>query len=169
MSQPQLLKIPLDSGDVVYTPDWVAQDMVGFFNPSGTILEPCKGRGVFLHYLPSNTEWCEILEGKDFFAWNEPVDWVFGNPPYRIIKEWLQHSFNIADNVAYLLPMNSPFNSMGRLKMIYNYGGIKSIRAYGNGSLFGMGYGFAIGAFHIQRNYLGQIDFTICVASQDES
>lgn len=166
-TQPQLLKVPLDTGDIVYTPDWVARDMVEFFNPRDIILEPCRGRGVFLRYLPKGTYWCEISDGKDFFAWSKPVDWVFGNPPYRIIKEWLQHSFNIADNVVYLLPMNCPFNSMGRLKMIYDYGGIKSLRAYGNGSLFGMDYGFAVGAFHIKRGYSGQINFTISVASND--
>jgi hypothetical protein len=65
--QPQLLQIPLDPGDVVYTPDWVARDMVEFFKPSGRILEPCKGDGVFLKYLPPHAEWCEIQEGRDFF------------------------------------------------------------------------------------------------------
>ena len=38
--------------------------MVEFFKPSGRILEPCKGDGVFLKYLPS-AEWCEIQEGRD--------------------------------------------------------------------------------------------------------
>ena len=52
-TQPQLLQIPLDAGDVVYTPDWVAKDMVDYFNPKGKILEPCSGDGVFLKYLPN--------------------------------------------------------------------------------------------------------------------
>jgi hypothetical protein len=30
----------LDPQDVVYTPDWVARDMVEYFKPSGRILEP---------------------------------------------------------------------------------------------------------------------------------
>lgn len=50
--QAQLLNIILDPKDVVYTPDWVADDMVSFFQPSGKILEPSKGEGVFLKYLP---------------------------------------------------------------------------------------------------------------------
>lgn len=69
-SQPQLLQIALDPGDVVYTPDWVARDMVEYFKPSGRILEPCAGDGAFLEYLPG-AEWCEIEKGRDFFAWNE--------------------------------------------------------------------------------------------------
>lgn len=34
-------------GDVVYTPDWVAHDMVDHFAPCGRILEPCRGAGAF--------------------------------------------------------------------------------------------------------------------------
>lgn len=160
-SQPQLLHIALDVGDVVYTPDWVALDMVDYFKPSGRILEPSCGDGVFLKYLPKDTEWCEIEKGRDFFAWNKPMDWMVGNPPYKIIKEWLEHSFIYASNVLYLMPMNSPFNSMARMKVILSYGNIKAIRAYGNGSIFGMDYGFAVGAFWFQCGYKGKTDITV--------
>jgi hypothetical protein len=154
-TQPQLLQIPLDPGDIVYTPDWVARDMVEFFKPSGRILEPCAGDGVFLKYLPDGTEWCEIERGRDFFAWTEPVDWVFGNPPYKILNKWMQHSYSLALNIVYIIPMNSPWNSMGRLREIATYGGMVHTRAYGNGSLFGKDYGFACGAIHFQREYIG--------------
>ena len=63
-------------GDRVYTPEWVARDMAWSFQPSGRVLEPCKGKGVFLRFLPDDTEWCEIDEGRDFFEWHEKVDWV---------------------------------------------------------------------------------------------
>jgi hypothetical protein len=80
-AQPQLLQIALDPRDIVYTPDWVARDMVEYFKPSGRILEPSCGDGVFLRHLPPETDWCEIEQGRDFYAWTKPVDWVFGNPP----------------------------------------------------------------------------------------
>ncbi len=160
-TQPQLFQIALDPGDVVYTPDWVARDMVEYFQPSGRILEPSCGDGAFLRHLPAHTEWCEIERGRDFFAWHESVDWCFGNPPYRQIKQWLDHSFKIASDVVYLIPMNSPFNSMERMRIIHEYGNIKSIRAYGNGALFGMDYGFAVGAFHFQRGYTGATMITM--------
>jgi len=161
VSQPQLLQQALSPKDVVYTPDWVARDMVAWFKPSGRILEPCAGDGAFLRHLPQGTDWCEIEKGRDFFSWHERVDWIIGNPPYSIIKEWLQHSFEFSDNAAYLIPMNSPFNSMGRMRIIFGWGGIKSIRAYGNGSMFGMSYGFAVGAFHFQKAYTGQTSITL--------
>ena len=154
MSQPQLLQIALDPQDIVFTPDWVASDMVSFFQPSGVILDPCKGEGVFLKYLPP-AEWCEIREGKDFFAWHKSVDWVFGNPPFATLNDWLSHGFEISNNVVYLLPLLTLWNSIARINKILEYGGLVHTRAYGNGALFGKKYGYAIGAVHFQKGYSG--------------
>jgi hypothetical protein len=159
-TQPQLLDIALDSQDVVYTPDWVASDMVEYFKPSERILEPCKGDGAFMKYLPA-ADWCEIEEGRDFFKYTNAVDWCFGNPPYKIFSEWLDHSMEIAKNIVYLLPMNKPFNSIYMYKKIYKWGGIVAIRAYGHGSLFGLNLGFAIGAIHFKKDYKGTINPSI--------
>ena len=100
LQQPQLIHAPLDEKDVVFTPEWAARDMVDFFKPSGRILEPCKGDGVFLKFLPPETEWCEITEGRDFYAWVDPVDWCFGNPPYKQFGKWMYHSMAIAKNIC---------------------------------------------------------------------
>jgi len=135
--------------------------MVSYFKTDGSILEPCCGDGVFLRYLSGDVSWCEIEKGKDFFAWSIPVNWMVGNPPYKLIKKWLEHSFTYANNVLYLIPMNSPFNSMSRMKVILEYGNIRAIRAYGNGSIFGMDYGFAVGALWFQKGYKGMTDITI--------
>ena len=159
-TQPQLLNIALDPGDMVYTPDWVAKDMVHHFGPRGKILEPCMGNGAFMKYLPT-AEWCEIEKGRDFFAWQDDVDWIIGNPPYRQLAKWLEHSFNLANDVCYLLPLNCIWNSMKRMRLVYEYGGVVEMRAYGEGSIFGMGYGFAIGAIHFRKDYKGKINFGI--------
>lgn len=153
-TQPQLLKIALDPGDVVYTPDWVARDMVEFFKPSGRILEPCAGDGVFLRHLPVGTEWCEIEKGRDFFAWNEQVDWIVGNPPYKIFTKWLNHSFDVANNIVYLQIVSSVFISYKRYADIFKWGGIRSLRVYDQ-KVFDIPIGFNIGAFHFQRGYTG--------------
>lgn len=156
MSQMQLLKMALDPRDVVYTPEWVAADMVSFFKPSGEILEPCCGDGVFMKYLPS-AKWCEIEKGVDFFAWQTPVNYLFGNPPYNNLKEWFTHSFSIAENIVYLLPVTKIFNSYYQMMDVYEYGGIAHIRVYGAGSMLKWQMGFAIGAIHLKRNYSGEI------------
>ena len=153
--QPQLLQIPLDKKDVVYTPDWVARDMVDFFKPSGRILEPCKGDGVFLKYLPKNTEWCEIQEGRDFFKWLQPVDWCFGNPPYKMFNEWFYHSMDISKNIVYALPCNKPFNDFGFIKRLRGWGGIVHMRIYGRGEKLYFPMGYPVSSVHFQRGYTG--------------
>jgi hypothetical protein len=156
LGQPQLLNIALDVADVVYTPDWVARDMVEFFKPSGRILEPCKGDGAFMRYLPG-AEWCEIAEGRDFFAFTEHVDWCFGNPPYRMSGKWIRHSMEIANEFVYLLPCDKPFISYGMLTTMRRWGSLVHIRIYGTGSSLGFPIGYAVGALHFQRDYHGSI------------
>jgi hypothetical protein len=154
-TQPQLLKIALDPKDIVYTPDWVAKDMVEFFKPSGRILEPCKGDGVFLKYLPG-AEWCEIGEGKDFFEWDTPVDWVVGNPPFKQFDKFLSHSFAISDNIVYLIPADKPFNSLRRAKMVAEKGKVAHMRFYVDGPHMGMPeIHRPMAAFHFEKDYTG--------------
>src|SRR3972149_1493606 len=160
MSQPQLLQIPLDPGDVVYTPDWVAADMVAHFKPSGRVLEPCAGDGVFLKYLPG-AEWCEIQKGRDFFAWHKPVDWLFGNPPYNNFSAWLAHSLEVARDIVYLLPCNKAFNSYAMMERVSAWGGLVAMRVYGPGSKLNFPVGYAAGAIHYRKGYIGPMSLSM--------
>jgi hypothetical protein len=160
-TQPQLLHIALDPGDVVYTPDWVVRDMVEYFKPSGRILEPCCGDGAFMRYLPADALWCEIERGRDFFAWSQHVDWIIGNPPYNLIDEWLDHSFQCANDILYLIPMNYPFNSWKRIRSIIDYGNIKAMRCYDKNRIFGNDYNRPMSAFHFKRGYTGATMITM--------
>ena len=160
-TQPQLFQIALDPGDVVYTPDWVARDMVEYFQPSGRILEPSCGDGVFMKYLPAHAEWCEIERGRDFFAWQEPVDWCFGNPPYSLFSEFLDHSMAVSSDICYLIPANKAFNSYSMIDRVMDWGGIKSIRVYGTGAKLKFPIGYAIAAVHYKRDYTGATMITM--------
>ena len=146
--------------DVVYTPSWIAVDMLTHFQPTGRVLDPCRGRGAFHDLMPEGSPWCEITDGRDFFGWTEHVDWVASNPPYSIIREWLRHSYTVADNVLYLLPIRSVFSGYGTLREIQSYGGIVAIRLYGTGGRCGFPMGNAIGAMHIKRGYRGATTWT---------
>ena len=106
-----------------------------------------------MKFLPKNTEWCEITEGKDFFAWHEKVDWCFGNPPYSLFTEWLYHSMKIADNICYLVPIGKVYSSDARMKDIYKWGGIVETIYYGKGSDMGFPFGFPCGAVYLKRGY----------------
>jgi hypothetical protein len=146
-------------GDRVFTPEWVAKDMVEWFKPNGRVLEPCKGDGVFLKFLPT-AEWCEIEEGRDFFEWSDKVDWCVSNPPYSKTREWFRHSYTIAANLLYLVPLRNVFSGFGFVREIYEFGGIRAMRVYGTGGRLGFPMGNAVGAFWIQRAWLGPCDVT---------
>jgi hypothetical protein len=148
-------------GDVVYTPDWCAKDMVDHFHPAGVVLDPCRGGGVFHDLLPDGSPWCEITEGVDFFAWTGHVDWVIGNPPYSMTRPWFAHSYKIADHLLYLVPLRNVFSGYGFIREIHSFGGIQAVRVYGTGGRLGFPMGNAVGAFHIERGYVGPIDLTL--------
>lgn len=148
------------TGDVVYTPDWVAADMLEHFRPTGVVLDPCRGLGAFHDLLPGGSPWCEITDGRDFFKWSEPVDWVVSNPPYSLTRPWFKHSYTIADNLLYLIPLRNLFSGYGFVREVYEYGGIAGIRLYGTGGRLGFPMGNAVGAVHVARNYDGPTDFS---------
>ena len=158
-SQPQLLQIALDKKDVVYTPDWVARDMVEFFKPSGRILEPSAGDGAFLKYLPG-ADWCEIEKGRDFYSVNEHYDWIVGNPPYSEKLPWLRKSMTTADNIVYLLPLNSPFNSSAIMLDLREWGGIVHMRYHGTGGEMGFPFGYPCGAIYFKKGYRGAMEIS---------
>ena len=146
--------------DVVNTPDKVALAIVERYKPRGLVLDPCRGDGAFFNNLPGAL-WCELRDGKDFFAWNRPVDWIIGNPPFSILNQWLDHSFKLADNIVYLLPIAKVFGSRLRLKKIVEYGGIVDIWAPWTGRNVGFEFGWAVGSIHFKRGFKGKT--TLCV------
>jgi len=149
-----------DPSDVVYTPDWCAKDMLDWFRPCGKMLDPCKGGGAFFDKMPAGAEWCEIREGRDFFEWRDPVDWIVSNPPYSNFRAFLNHSFTVADNIVYLVPVKNVFSAYGMLKEVNEYGGIAGIRLYGGGARVNFPMGNAIGAVHFKRGHSGQCEIT---------
>lgn len=142
--------------DRIYTPEWAVKDMIDHFKPTGKILEPCKGMGSFTDHLP-NCDWCELDEGKDFFEYSTKVDWILSNPPYSLIRKFILHSFEMCDNIVYLIPVWKAFNAINLQYSLRDYGGIKEIRWYGGGGKLGFPMGNGIGAVYYKRNYDGPI------------
>lgn len=151
--------------DIVYTPDHVAKDIIDWVKPKGKCLDPCLGDGAFFKHLPVNADWCEIRKGKDFFDYFEKIDWIVGNPPYSIFEDWLRHSFQIANDIVYILPTNKVFQRQLIMNMINKWGGIKGLRVYGSGSTVGFPFGFSVGAFHFQKNYGGLTELILAAAA----
>lgn len=157
IKQGEFWEKPVLPADIVYTPSDVAKNIVKHLSPYGLCLDPCRGDGAFYNHLP-NADYCEIREGKDFFNYNKKVDWIIGNPPYSIFLEFLQHSFEISDNVSFLVPTNKIFQRQVIMDMISAYGGIKSIIIYGSGTLIGFPFGFSVGNFHFKKGYEGDAE-----------
>ncbi|MFW9602948.1 MAG: hypothetical protein ACMV1B_11615 [Prevotella sp.] len=142
--------------DEIYTPDWCVKDMVNHFNPTGTILEPCKGLGAFTDVLP-NADWCEIRLGKNFYDYKNRVDWIITNPPYSDIRKFVLHSMKLADNIVFLIPVWKAFNAYGLQLASREYGNIKEIRWYGTGGKLGFPMGNGIGAVYWKKGHTGDI------------
>lgn len=144
----------LNPNDVVFTPDWLAKQICSMFPVKGKVLEPCKGEGAFLNHLPLNTEWCEITEGRNYYDYNKKVDWIVTNPPYSDFNRFLEHSFNLADNIVILVPVAKMFKSMSTLHSIYQYGGFVEIHTLPS-SKAGFPFGFPSAVYYLKRKYKG--------------
>lgn len=156
----------VNKNDVVFTPDWLAKKICSMFPIDGKVLEPCKGEGAFMKYLPENTEWCEVTEGRNLYDYKEKVDWLVTNPPYSDYNRFLEHSFEIADNIVLLVPVAKMMKSMGTLNAIFAYGGIVSCHFLSGGQA-GFPFGFPIGIYYLKRNYKGLTQFTTLTPSQE--
>jgi hypothetical protein len=170
------------SDDVVQTPPALAKRLVNHFQPSGRMLEPCRGEGNFFRALRAyagrssgtrpkvlvatprrkkrgNVEWCEISEGRDFYAWTESVDWVVTNPPWSQIRRFLQQSMSVANHVVFLMTINHVWTK-ARLRDIREAGfGLKEIVLVDMPRSFPQS-GFQLGAVHFARGWKGPVAVT---------
>jgi hypothetical protein len=112
--------------DLVSTPPKLARAIVQHYRPDGACLDPSRGRGAFWRALkaaPAVTEvlWCEIEAGRDFFAFNERVDWIITNPPWSKMRRFLRHAMAISDHVVFLATLNH-FQTTARFQDIATAG-----------------------------------------------
>ncbi|OUX44535.1 MAG: hypothetical protein CBE21_00715 [Proteobacteria bacterium TMED261] len=141
--------------DVIMTNPNTAKWIVDYFQPTGKMLEPCRGDGAFYNELQNHgdTDWCELTEGKDFLDYNGKVDWIITNPPFSIFDAFLLKSFEIADNIVFFCPLTKVFKGKRLDIKICEYGGIKEIIHMGGGNQHGFPFGFSTGCIHYQKNY----------------
>lgn len=144
-----------NSNDVVMTPEYLARALVKHFNPQGNGLEPCCGSGNILKFL-NNADWCEITKNKDFFDYYTPVDYIFTNPPWSKIRNFLQHAMELAKDIYFLITINHIWTK-ARLKDINkNHFAIKEICIFETPKDFPQS-GFQLGMVHLSKNYTGLI------------
>ncbi len=151
-----------NKNDKCMTPPDVAEQLCNLL-PVGALdscLDGFMGDGAFYKCLPSLVvDWCEIDKGRDFFEYNKQVDWIISNPPYSIFDAVLDHSFEIANNVAYLVPLSKIFSSMSRIRKWQAYGNIKAIWVL-SASRCGFPFGFPAAFVWWQKGYKGETKIT---------
>ena len=92
--------------DIFNTPLAVVQKMILMADITETdmVLDPCKGEGIIFNNLPPCIKnWCEILEGRDFFDYDEQVDVIVANPPFSLLTRWLQKSIVLNPKIIVLV------------------------------------------------------------------
>jgi hypothetical protein len=149
------------------TPIEYCKFLINYFEPSGTILEPFKGNGNFYNIYPKNCkkEWCEIKKGKDFFDFNEKVDWIITNPPFILITKTLEHCVEIADNFVLIFSYHY-MGSKYRFRLLKeNDFWIKDILLIPTPKEWGT-WGIQMAVYHFKKNYSG--DTKIKLITQEE-
>jgi len=147
----------MNKNDIVYTPREFSKKIIDYFKPTGLCLDPCKGDGAFYDYLPEPKDWCEIRAGKDFYKYDKKVDWIISNPPFSEYDNFLKKSFEISDNVCYIIPLYKVYKSLKQQKLVDDYGGLKEVLIIGSGSKLNFNFGFLCGIVYYQKNYKGLI------------
>lgn len=149
------------SNDCIMTPEYLAKTIVEYFKPSGILLEPCKGTGVFYKLLSkqpySTCNYCEIREGKDYFNYKDKVDWIVTNPPWSKMRSFLYHSMELADNIVFLVTINHLWTKARLRDMKQLNFGIKEILMIPEKTKDFPQTGFRCAAIHLQKNYKGDI------------
>lgn len=145
---------------MVFTPDYLAEYIINHYQPSGKILEPCRGRGAFTQFMPE-CSWCEITEGINFFEVKlDHYDWVVTNPPWSQFRQFLQKSMEVADNVVFLALLNAWFMK-ARVRDMQEAGfGIKEALLLDTPEKPWPQTGFQLAAVHIKRGYVGNLKLT---------
>jgi len=97
--------------DVIYTPKELAINCIKSFDlkTNDIVLDPFFGNGIFFINYPDfvTKQLCEIEApfNKNFFDYNDKVDWIISNPPFSMISKVLEHTVKIAEKgFGYILP-----------------------------------------------------------------
>lgn len=143
------------------TPLKQAKWIIDYFNPQGSILEPCAGENAFYDQFTNAEKYrCEIEDGIDFFEWDKKVDWIITNPPYSIYDHFLEKAFSVSDNVVFFVPIQKAFKSEKIERMVLRYGGLKEIIFMGGGRKHKLPFGFVVGCLYYKKGFVGDCKIT---------
>lgn len=162
------------ANDSVMTPEKTAISIVRSFPIFGHCCEPCAGEGAFLNALKSlqgvTVDWfendpdrtCFFQSNGDFLGQeiSERYSWVVTNPPFSTFPKFLKKSFEIADNVLFLCPLNAAIGLKLRVRLAKEAGfGLRRIILVDTPPNPWPQSGFQLGAIWWQRSYSGDVEW----------
>jgi len=98
-----------------YTNEQMVKDLLNLtpFDNDDLALDAGSGTNkVWQKNCPIKCLECEITEGLDFLKWETNVDWVVGNPPFHISKDFFNKAVQIAQKGVAFLINTQAFNSI---------------------------------------------------------
>ncbi len=109
-------------------------------------------------------EWCEVLEGVDFFSAYSGdevnFDYVVTNPPWSQFRSFLVRSMEIANHVIFLGTLTH-FITSARLRDIKDHGfGMREAFLVRQPPPPWPSSGFQLAAVHLQRDWCGPLTFS---------
>lgn len=154
--------------DLIATPPELARHIVEHFQPTGSMLDPCRGKGAFYEALVARgrgeVDWCEITEDRDFFTSYSgdeiTVSWTITNPPWSKFRSFLLRSMEISDHVVFLGTLTH-FVTRARLRDVREHGfGLREALLLKEPTGPWPASGFQLAAVHLERDWLGPLTFT---------
>ncbi|MEL7445173.1 MAG: hypothetical protein AAGK02_05090 [Pseudomonadota bacterium] len=149
------------SQDVVMTPPRLAEAIVRHFQPTGVVLDPCRGDGAFYNAFPDHVqaEWSEVREHRDFMEWKRPVDWIISNPPWSRLRQFLVKAMQTADDIVFLSALTH-YSTKARVSAMRDHGfAMRSFVLCPEPRGDWPRSGFQLGAAHLQRGWAGPCEF----------
>lgn len=146
--------------DRVYTPRRLAKAIISQLPLQGSVLDPCKGDGAFFDQFPIQVEahWCELDFHRDFFVYNQRINWVVTNPPWSKFRAFLDQAMHVADNVVFLAAF-SHFSTKARVNDIRSAGFAMRKVIYVPTPVEWPASGFQMAAVWLQRGWSGPCEF----------
>ena len=88
--------------DVFITPLDLAKKQIDMieYEPHEIWYDPFRNNGSFYNQFPNdNKVWSEILDGRDFFEFNEKVDIICSNPPFSLFLKIIEKCIELNPRV----------------------------------------------------------------------
>ena len=152
------IKKRTNANDIFITPLELAKTHIEMidYKEDDIWLDPFKNSGNYYNQYPTKKkDWCEILEGRDFFDFNEKVDVICSNPPYSFIDKILNKCIELKPRIiSFLIGVNNLTTK--RIETMNNEGyGLYKMRMLKVWDWFGMSF---IVQFELGKENCIQID-----------